>query len=477
MLRRFDAAIVGSGPNGLAAAITLARAGKSVVVLEANDTIGGGARSAELIESGVIHDLASAILPMGIASPFFKGIADQLASYGLEWTSPPAAAAHPLDNSHAAIAWTDLERTVDGLGSDGPAYRHLFEPWVEGVDDLAKLALSPLLRLPDRPFFSARFGVLAALPAATLAKRRWTTDEARALFAGHAAHSVLPLTSPFTSTFAILLGSLAHSVGWGFPSGGVQKLTDAMVSMLEDLGGQIRTGHRVDSLGDIPSANATILALTPRQIDSIAGDHFDGSFRRSLREWKYGPGAWKVDYVLDQPIPWANPDVAHAGTVHIGGTLEEITQAEAAVAKGRLTDTPFVLLAQPTNFDKTRAPLGRHTAWAYCHVPNGCDVDQTSVIEAQIERFAPGFKDVVRGRYISSPADLETQNANLVGGDIGGGSYAGKQLFFRPRPHPHPFDTPDPAIFMGSASTTPGAGVHGMAGHGAALRVLGTALR
>lgn len=476
-MTRFDAAVVGSGPNGLAAAITLAQSGKSVVVVEANNTIGGAARSAELIEPGVIHDIGAAIVPLGVASPFFKGIADELTRHGLQWITPPAATAHPLDGGRAAVAWNDLDRTADGLGPDGAAYRRFYKPWIDNIDDLINLALRPPVRVPDRPLLSARFGATSALPATTLAKRTWESSEALGLFAGHAAHSVLPLTAPFTATFGILFGSLAHSVGWGFPAGGVQQLTDAMVSLFEDLGGEVRTGHRVDSLDDIPEATATVLSVTPRQADEIAGDHFDGSFRRALRDWKYGPGAWKVDYVLDEPIPWTNPDVASAGTVHIGGTIEEITQAEAAVAQGKLSDAPFVLLAQHTNFDEGRAPHGRHTAWAYCHVPNGCVVDQTAAIEGQIERFAPGFKDVVRGRHITSPADLERQNANLIGGDIGGGSYAGKQLLFRPRAHPRPYDTSDPSIFIASASTSPGGGVHGMAGHGAALRALQTSLR
>jgi len=477
MSTRYDAAVVGSGPNGLAAAITLAKAGRSVVVLEANDTIGGGARSAELIETGVVHDLASAIHPMGIASPFFSEIADDLERHGLRWINPPAAAAHPLDGGRAAIAWNDLGRTVDGLGSDGPAYRRFYQPWIDNVEDLLDLALHPLARRPKRPWFSARFGATSALPARTLARRVWETQEAQALFGGHAAHAILPLTAPFTSSFGILLGSLVHSAGWGFPEGGAQRIADAMGALLKELGGEIRTSHRVDSMDDIPDASATIFSLTPRQVDAIAGDRFDESLRSQLQGWKYGPGAWKVDYVLDEPIPWTNPDVAHAGTVHIGGTLEEISRAEALVAAGKLSDTPFVLLAQHTNFDDTRAPRSRHTAWAYCHVPHGCTVDQTAAIESQIERFAPGFKDNIRDKFISSPINLEAQNANLIGGDVGGGSYAGKQLFFRPRPHRHPFDTTDPQIFIGSASTTPGAGVHGMSGRGAALRVLETALR
>lgn len=477
MTSRFDAAVVGGGPNGLAAAITLARAGRSVVVLEANDMLGGAAGSAELIEPGVVHDLGSAIHPMVKASPFFTEIGNELERHGLRWVLPPAAAAHPLDGGRAAIAWNDLDQTAAALGADGAAYRDFYEPWIENNDALIDLALRPLARVPKRPIFSARFGATAAIPARTLAKRLWDTDEARALWAGHAAHAILPLSAPFTSSFGILLGSLVHTVGWGFPEGGAQRLIDAMASYLIELGGEIRTGHRLESFDSLPDASTTILALTPRQIAQVGGDQFTPSFRKQLEAWKYGAAAWKVDYVLDEPIPWTHPDTVQAGTVHVGGTVDEINDAETAVAEGRLTDTPFVLVAQHTNFDPTRARDGLHTAWAYCHVPNGCTVDQTTAIENQLERFAPGFKDIVRGRHISSPAALEARNANLVGGDIGGGSYAGSQLFFRPRPHPRPFDTPDPRIFIGSASTTPGAGVHGMSGHGAALRALATALR
>ena len=476
MTAHFDAAVVGSGPNGLAAAITLARAGRSVVVLEANEAIGGAARSSELIEPGVTHDIASAIHPMVMASPFFTEITNELKRHGLRWVVPPAAAAHPLDDGGAAVAWNDLDRTVEGLGIDGPAYRRFYQPWVDNSDALLDLALNPIVRVPKKPLFSARFAATAAIPARTLARRLWETDEAQALWAGHVGHSILPLTAPFTSSFGIMFTTLAHSVGWGFPEGGAGRIVDAMAELLLELGGEIRTGHRVGSLDDIPPADATILSLSPHQVDDIAGDTFRPSFRKQLQGWKYGAGAWKVDYVLDEPIPWRNPEVAQAGTVHLGGTLDEINRAETAVADGQLTDTPFVLLAQHTNFDTTRAPEGTHTVWAYCHVPNGCTVDRTEAIESQIERFAPGFKDTIRGRHATSPQDLQTQNANLVGGDIGGGSYAGRQLFLRPRPHPRPFDTPDPRLFIGSASTTPGAGVHGMAGRGAALRALKTTL-
>ncbi len=469
-----DVVVVGSGPNGLAAAITVAKAGKSVVVLEANDTIGGAARSAELTEPGFVHDLGSAIHPMVKASPFFAGIADALVEHGLGWIDPPAGAAHPLDAGRAAIAWKDLERTVDGLGTDGVRYRRYYTPWIENLDALTDLALRPLLRVPKHPISSARFGATSALPATTTARRVWKDDPARALFIGHAAHSILPLTAPFTSTFGVLLGSLVHSAGWGFPRGGAQSLVDAMAGVLRSLGGEIRTGHPVTTLGDLPPSSATIFSLGPTQLESIVGNRFPASYRTKLTNWRYGPGAFKIDYALDEPIPWAHADVAQAGTVHLGGTADDITQAEAEVAAGKHSDRPFVLLAQHTLFDPTRAPDGKHTAWAYCHVPNGSTVDQTEAIELQIERFAPGFRDVIRARHTTSTHVLEEANMNLVGGDISGGSHTGSQLFARPMPQTNPFDTADDTIFLGSASTTPGAAVHGMAGMGAAERCLQT---
>ncbi|MFT7474867.1 MAG: phytoene dehydrogenase-like protein [Verrucomicrobiales bacterium] len=472
-----DAVVIGAGPNGLAAAITLARAGRSVVVLEANDTIGGAARSAELTEPGVVHDIGSAIHPMVKASPFFTAIERDLVDHGLEWIVPPAAAAHPLDDGRAAVAWNDLDTTVAELGEDGDAYRDYYAPWIEGVDKLIDLSLRPLLRMPKNPLFAARFGAAAARSAAATARRTWKTDEARALFAGHAAHAILPLTSPFTSSFGILLGALGHAGGWGFPAGGAQSLSNAMASYLRELGGEIHTNNPVRTFADIPPARATIFSLNTQQVEAICSDRFSDRYRTSLRKFAKGPAAWKVDYSLSAPIPWSNRGVAEAGTVHVGGTLDEVALAEQVVADGGHAERPFVLLAQHTMFDDTRAPDGIHTAWAYCHVPNGSNIDQTEAIEQQIERFAPGFRDVVRHRHCTSPSDLEAMNMNLVGGEIGGGSYAGSQLFFRPRAQPNPFDTSDDRIFIGSASTTPGAGVHGMAGAGAAGRALATVLR
>ncbi len=468
-----DAVVVGAGPNGLAAAIRLAQEGIAVRLVEAEATVGGACRSAELTEPGVIHDLGSAIHPLGKQSPFFS----TLDLPALEWVTPPAAAAHPLDRGDAAIAWNDLDRTVDGLGEDGRAYRRYYERWSRAYDRVLDVALHPLVRVPRHPLTAATFGAAAAIPAATTAKRLWSEEPARALFAGHAAHAILPLESPFTSSFGILLGGAVHAGGWPFPKGGAQSLADALASEFIRLGGDIVTETTITSVDELAGATAIVLTQPPETVASMCRDRIDDDYRRSLRAFRRGPAAWKVDWSLDEPIPWTNPDVASAGTVHVGGTLDEICAAERAVAGGRAADRPFVLLAQHSLFDRSRAPDGIHTAWAYCHVPNGHPVDQTAAIEAQIERFAPGFAEVIRQRAVSGPVDLERQNANLLGGDIGGGSYAGRQLFFRPRPQVNPFDTPLDGVFLGSASTTPGAGVHGMAGVGAAERALATVLR
>lgn len=462
--------VVGSGPNGLAAAITVARAGRSVVVLEAASEPGGATRSGPLVGPDYVNDLGSAVHPLAVASPFMQTI--PWAEHGLEWVTPPAAVAHPLDEGRAAIAWNDLYRTAADLGADGKTWRTMFEPLVRRFDDLASFALGPVLGSARRdPLTALRVGTQLAAPA-SVAVRRFETDLAKALFGGHAAHAVVPLTRPFTAGFGFLLGSAAHAVGWPFPRGGANEIARVLVEVLADLGGEVRLDHPVTSLADLPPAGAVVFALTPRQVAEIAGDELPGRTRRRWQRFRYGPAACKLDLALSEPIPWANDAVAKAGTVHLGGTFEELAEAEAQVAAGGHARRPYVLLAQPSEFDPTRAPAGRHVVWAYCHVPNGSTIDVSGAIEAQIERFAPGFRDTVVARHVTLPADLEAQNANLVGGDIGGGSYTRLQAIFRPGFSADPYRTSVDRFFIGSASSSPGGGVHGMAGHQAAERAL-----
>lgn len=469
MESHYDVVVVGSGPNGLAAAITVARTGRSVVVIEANDEIGGACRSAPLTEPGYVHDVSSSIHPLALASPFMQTIPWD--EHGLTWVTPPAGAAHPLDDGSAAIAWNDLNRTASGLGRDAKTYRSMFGPLSERFDELVAFSMQPPVRMVRSPLTALRIGPQLAAPA-TLIARRFETDGARALFAGHAAHSVLPLSKPFTAGFGFLLGSAVHAVGWPFPEGGASEISRVLGEVLIELGGEIVTGTPVANMRDLPGHEAVIFALSPPQVASIAGSEFSQSERRKLRKFKFGPGVCKIDLATSEPIPWTNPDVALAGTVHLGGTFEEVAEAEATVAAGRHARRPFVLLAQHTLFDPTRAPDGNHTVWAYCHVPNGSTLDVSATIVSQIERFAPGFSDTIIARRVTMPADLERGNANLVGGDVGGGSYANHRAVFRPAVQTDPYKTDDDRIFIGSASATPGAGVHGMSGHLAALSVL-----
>lgn len=466
---RYDVVVVGSGPNGLAAAITAARAGRSVVVLEANDEIGGACRSGELTKPGFVHDIGSSVHPLALASPFMRSI--PWAQHGLKWITPPVAAAHPLDDGSAGVQWNDLHRTAAGLGADGKTYRTMFTPLVERFDDLINFTMNPPIKALRTPATLLRVGPQLATPASILA-RRFKTDQARAILAGNAAHAILPLTKPFTGGFGLLFGATAHSVGWPFPEGGASEIIRVLSEVLIGLGGHIVTGHPVSSTKDLPNAAAVVFTTTPQQIASIGGNEFTPAQRKRLRRFKYGPGVCKVDFATSEPIPWTNPDTALAGTVHVGGTFEDVAEAEATVASGHHARRPFVLLAQHTPFDPTRAPDGKHTVWAYCHVPNGSTIDVSPLIEAQIERFAPGFSDTVIARRVTMPTDLERGNANLVGGDIGGGSYAHLKSVLRPVVSADPHQTAVDRFFIGSASATPGAGVHGMAGHLAALRAL-----
>jgi phytoene dehydrogenase-like protein len=460
-----DAIVVGSGPNGLAAAIVLARAGVSVRVLEAAATVGGGARSAELTLPGFVHDVCSAIHPLGVSSPFFRTL--PLAEHGVEWIEPPAALAHPFDDGSAALLERSPEVVVRGIGEDEARWRRLFAPLVRDAEPLLEDILAPL-HVPAHPIALARFGARAAPPATTLARLSFRGEKARGLFAGLAAHSMLRLDRPPTAAFGLVLGLLGHSVGWPFPRGGSQRLSDALASYLRALGGEIETGRRVESLAELGDTRAVFLDVTPRGLLALAADRLPDRYRRGLERYRYGPGVFKLDWALDGPIPWRAEGCARAATVHLGGTLAEIAASEAAPGHGEVVERPFVLLAQQSLFDPTRAPAGQHTAWAYCHVPNGSTVDMTARIEAQVERFAPGFRERILARSALGPAEIERYNANYVGGDINAGAATLSQLFTRPVARVSPYTTPLPGVFLCSASTPPGGGVHGMCGFHAA---------
>ena len=464
-----DAIVVGSGPNGLAAAIELARAGLSVRVLEARETVGGGARSAELTLPGFVHDVCSAIHPLGVASPFFRTL--PLAEHGVEWIEPPAALAHPFDDGTAVLLERSPDAVVRGLGEDGERWQRLFAPLVRDADALLDGLLAPL-HLFAHPLMVARFGARATLSASALARLSFRGERARGVFAGLAAHSMLSLRRPPSAAFGLVLGLLGHAVGWPLPRGGSQRLSDGLASYLRSLGGEIETGRRVESLEELGDTPAVLLDVTPRGLVGLAGERLPSLYRRRLGRYRYGPGVFKLDWALDGPIPWRAEECARAGTVHLGATLEEIATSEAAPGRGELVERPYVLLAQQSLFDSSRAPAGRHTAWAYCHVPNGSRADMTERIESQVERFAPGFRERILARSALVPAELEAYNANYVGGDINGGAATLSQLFTRPVARLSPYTTPLPGVFLCSASTPPGGGVHGMCGYHAARAAL-----
>lgn len=463
---------MGAGPNGLSAAIALAQAGRSVLVLEAASTIGGGTRSAELTLPGFVHDVCSAVHPWPLASPFLRTL--PLARHGMELVQPAAPLAHPLDDGTAVVLERSVAETARGLGADGGAYRALFAPFVERADDLLDDALAPL-HLPRHPRLLARFGLVALRSATGLATSRFAGERARALFAGLAAHSTLRLDQPPCAGFGLALGIVAHAVGWPVARGGSQRIADALAAHLRELGGEIATDRRVTSLDELPPARAVLCDLAPRGVRAIA-PRLPAGYARALERFRYGPGVCKVDLALDGPVPWRAPECARAATVHLGGTLDEIAASEADVSRGRHPERPFVLLAQQSLFDPTRAPAGKHTVWAYCHVPNGSTVDMTERVERQVERFAPGFRDRVIARHVMTAADLERYNANYVGGDINSGLPDLRQLFTRPVARLVPYTTPLRNLYLCSSSTPPGGGVHGMCGYWAARAALARSL-
>jgi phytoene dehydrogenase-like protein len=447
--------------------VTLAEAGRSVLVLEARETIGGGTRTAELTLPGFRHDVCSAVHPLAATSPFFTSIGLELDS-----VEPPVAIAHPLDDGSAVLARRSLTATAEALGADEGRYRRLIAPLVEAWLDLREDVLRPLVRWPRQPIRFGRFGLTALRSARSLAEARFQTEQARALFAGAAAHSFLPLEQAASASFGLVLLVLAHVSGWPFPRGGSQAIAEALAARLRSLGGEIRTGTEVSSLSQLPPSTLVLCDVTPRQLVALAADALPARYRRKLLRWRYGPGVFKADFALDGPIPWSAQEVAKAGTVHLGGTLDQIAASERDVSQGRHPERPFVLLAQPTLFDDTRAPPGKHVAWAYCHVPNGSTVDMRDRIESQIERFAPGFRDRILGCATRTTADLEHENPNLIGGDISGGANTLWQVVARPELRVSPYSTPLPWLYLCSASTPPGGGVHGMCGYLAAKAAL-----
>lgn len=466
---RYDAVIIGSGPNGLSAAVTLARAGRSVLVLEGADEPGGGCRSSELTIPGFVHDVCSAVHPLALASPAFREM--PLQRLGVEFVHPEIPLAHPLDGGDAVAIRRSVDETAAGMGADARAYERLLGPLSRSFDDVIASTLGPP-RLPRRPVAAARFGLRGLRSARGLAEGTFETERARAALAGMAAHAILPMETRPTAAFALVLGMAAHAVGWPFIRGGSGRLAGAMVRHIKDLGGEIETGRPVRSIHDLPPAGAYLFDVTPRQLVALAGDALPGRYVRRLANYRYGPGVCKVDFALSGPIPWTAGPCRRAGTVHLGGTLDEIAASERSVAAGRLPERPYVLLSQPSLFDDTRAPAGFHTAWAYCHVPHGSGADMTEAITAQIERFAPGFRDLVLATHSYSAANMEAYNPNYVGGDINGGKQDLRQLFSRPMLRWNPYSTPNPRIFICSSSTPPGGGVHGLCGMFAARAAL-----
>ena len=469
-----DAIIIGAGPNGLTAAAVLAREGYRVVVFEAQTEIGGGTRSAELMAPGVVNDICSAVHPLAVASPAFKPLG--LEDRGVEWIHPAVPAAHPLDGGRGAVLHRSVEATAAGLGTDAGAYRTMMEPLVDHGQKLVESLLDPFRIPPPHPLLLARFARLGIRNVMSLADRFQTT-EARALLGGMAAHTLLPLETPTTAAFGLLLNLLGHHVGWPMPKGGSQRIAEAIASVITENGGEIVTDHRVASLAELPPARAVLADVTPRQLIEIAGDQMPSRYRRRLEAFRYGAGVFKIDWVLSDPIPWSDPEIDGAGTVHVGGTIEEMAASEAEINAGKHPDRPYVLMGQPSSCDPSRTPDDRQSVWAYTHVPHGSTEDRTDVIERQIERFAPGFRDTILDRHTYNTVELQAYNANYVGGDIVGGAADFSQFIRRPTLPPSPWTTAIDNVYLCSSSTPPGGGVHGMCGWHAAQAAMRRSLR
>jgi phytoene dehydrogenase-like protein len=467
--RDLEAVVIGAGPNGLVGAIALAQAGVSVLVVEAHAEPGGGTRSGALTRPGFLHDVCSAVHPMGVLSPFLRTL--PLAAHGLVWRHPQASVAHPLDDGPAVMLRRSLDETAAGLGRDGRAWRRLVGPFLDDPHALLADAMAPL-RIPAHPLLFLRFGVRAAWSANRLARLCFREPRARALLAGCAAHSVLPLTQPLTAAMGVLFAVTAHVVDWPVAEGGSQAIWRALVSHLESLGGRVETGRRVERLAELPDARVVLFDTSPDQLAAIAGDALPAGYRRRLGRYRYGPGAFKLDWALDGPIPWRDPACREASTVHVGGTLEELCASERDMYRGRHSERPFLILCQQSECDPARAPAGQHTGYAYCHVPHGSTVDMAEAIERQVERFAPGFRDRILARHATGPADFERYNPNYRGGAITGGVADALQLWTRPVARLDPYATPNPRLFLCSAATPPGGGVHGMCGWWAARSAL-----
>lgn len=469
-----DAVVIGSGPNGLAAGITLARAGKSVVLYEAAGRVGGGLRSAELTLPGFTHDICSAVHPLGIASPFFQNV--PLADHGLQWVHAEAPLAHPIAEDRAACVEHSLKATGAGFGGDARAYERLLSPFCDPGSPLVPDLLAPL-HWPQHPWLLAKFGMQGMRSIEALVESWFENEQTRAVFAGMAAHSMLELSDRPTAAVGLMFAITAHTGGWPFPRGGSEAIAVAMRGYFESLGGTVVVDTPIRSLAQLPATKAILFDVSPRQLVEIAGDELPRSYAARLLKFRHGPGVFKLDWALDGPIPWRATACERAGTVHIGGTFAEVAEAERAVCQGRPAPRPFVLLAQPSRFDSSRAPAGKHTGWAYCHVPPACDIDMTDRIESQVERFAPGFRDLILARHRMYPADFERYNANYIDGDISGGAMTLWQTFARPVASRDPYRTPAQRLFLCSASTPPGPGVHGMCGWHAAQSALRSVLK